>query len=136
MPSRISADVGDHPCFFTFFITMIPINCKITNFSLYLLFLRDYHHYFWCVPNKLLVENPLASTLHIQPIMQCYKQRTTWKVSLQSIQPLLKIRNARSSKRTTFKSGCVSLTQCTCMYHYASFCFQLFASLTNILNKE
>ena len=33
---RISAGVGDHPCFLTF-ITMIPIDCKITNFSLYLL---------------------------------------------------------------------------------------------------
>ena len=28
MPTRISAGVGDHPCF----ITMIPIDCKITNF--------------------------------------------------------------------------------------------------------
>jgi len=31
MPTRISAGVGDHPC------TVIPIDCKITNFfSLYL----------------------------------------------------------------------------------------------------
>ena len=29
--SRISANVGDHPCLLTF-ITMIPINCKITIF--------------------------------------------------------------------------------------------------------
>ena len=34
MPTRISAGVGDQPCFLTF-ITMIPIACKITNFSLY-----------------------------------------------------------------------------------------------------
>ena len=30
MPTRISAGVGDHPCF----LTMIPTDCKITNFSL------------------------------------------------------------------------------------------------------
>ena len=29
MPTRISAGVGDHPCFLTFIIIMIPINCKI-----------------------------------------------------------------------------------------------------------
>ena len=34
MPTRISAGVGDHPCFLTF-ITMIPIDCKIANFSLH-----------------------------------------------------------------------------------------------------
>jgi len=37
--------------------------------------------------NYKLVENPLASMLHIQPIMQRYEQKTVWKVSLQSIQP-------------------------------------------------
>ena len=31
MSTRISAGVGDHPCFLNF-ITMIPIDCKITNF--------------------------------------------------------------------------------------------------------
>jgi len=33
MLTRISAGVGDHPILF---ITMIPIDCKITKFSLYL----------------------------------------------------------------------------------------------------
>ena len=36
MSTRISAGVDDCPYFFTFFITLIPIDCKITNFSLYL----------------------------------------------------------------------------------------------------
>ena len=36
----ISAGVGDHSCFLTFY-TVIPINCKITNFSLYLLYLTS-----------------------------------------------------------------------------------------------
>ena len=36
MPNRISASVGDHLCFILLFITMIRIDCKITNFSLYL----------------------------------------------------------------------------------------------------
>ena len=64
MPTRISAGVGDHPCFLTF-ITMIPIDCKITNFSLYLFagFFREIIS--WHASNKLLVENPLASTLGI-----------------------------------------------------------------------
>ena len=30
MPTRISAGVGDHHCFL---ITMIPMDCKISNFS-------------------------------------------------------------------------------------------------------
>ena len=47
MPTRISAGVGDHPCFLTF-IAMIPINCKITNFphTCLLAFFKDYHNYF------------------------------------------------------------------------------------------
>jgi len=36
MPTRISAGVGDHPCFLTF-IAIIPFDCTITIFSLYLL---------------------------------------------------------------------------------------------------
>ena len=55
------------------FITMIPIDCKITNFSLHLFvcfFLRDHHN--WWAPNKLLAENPLASTLHIQSFSAHY----------------------------------------------------------------
>ena len=35
MSTRISAAVGDHPVFLLF-IYMISIDCKITNFSLYL----------------------------------------------------------------------------------------------------
>jgi len=49
------------------FITMIHINCKITNFSLQLFvcFFEITIIISWCTPNKLLVENPLASTLRI-----------------------------------------------------------------------
>ena len=35
MSTRISAGADDCPCFTTF-IAMIPIDCKITNFSLHL----------------------------------------------------------------------------------------------------
>jgi len=35
MPTRISAGVGDHPCFLTFY-NYDPYDRKITNFSLYL----------------------------------------------------------------------------------------------------
>ena len=35
MSTRISAGVDDCPCFTTF-IAIIPIDCKITNFSLHL----------------------------------------------------------------------------------------------------
>jgi len=37
MPTRISASVGA----LLFFTTMIPIDCKITNFPLYSLLLND-----------------------------------------------------------------------------------------------
>ena len=51
------------------FIPMISIDCKITNFSLYLFvcfFLREITIIIsWGTHNKLLVENLLASTLHI-----------------------------------------------------------------------
>jgi len=43
MHTRISAGVGDHPCFLTF-ITMIPIDCKITNCSLYLYLKKHMSH--------------------------------------------------------------------------------------------
>ena len=61
MPTRISADVGNHPSFLTF-ITMIPIDCKITNFSLDLFvnFLKDYHNYF-LVCAQLSISRKLVS---------------------------------------------------------------------------
>ena len=58
MPTRISTVVEDH-LFSLLFITMIPIACKITNFSLQL-FVSS-----WRTPNYQLVENLLASMLHI-----------------------------------------------------------------------
>ena len=72
MATRICAAVGDHPCFLTV-ITMIPTDCKITDFCL-LAFLRDCHNYFlaWQVPSKLLVENPLASMLRIHSFLAHY----------------------------------------------------------------
>ena len=61
MPTRISADVGDH----LLFITVIPIDCEITNFSLHLFvcFFEITIINSWHIPNKLLLENLLASTL-------------------------------------------------------------------------
>ena len=35
MPTRISAGVGDHPCFLTFYNYDPYIECEVTNFSLY-----------------------------------------------------------------------------------------------------
>ena len=43
MSTRISAGVDDYPCFTTF-IVMIPIDCKITNFSLHLLLIAPNMH--------------------------------------------------------------------------------------------
>jgi len=53
---------------------MIPTDYKITNFSLYLFvcFLGDYHNYFWHAPSYYLVENLLASTLHIHSFSAHY----------------------------------------------------------------
>ena len=43
MSTRISAGVDDCPCFSTFYCyCMIPIDCKITKFSLYLLRIYNY----------------------------------------------------------------------------------------------
>ena len=41
MPTRISAGLGDHPCFLTF-ITMIPTDCKIIIFFSYLHIIYGY----------------------------------------------------------------------------------------------
>ena len=38
VPTRLSAGIDDHSCFLTFIIIMVPIDSKITNFSLYLSF--------------------------------------------------------------------------------------------------
>jgi len=58
MPTRISADIGDHPCFLTF----IPIDCKITNFSLYLFvcFLKDYHNCFFACAQLIISGKPVS----------------------------------------------------------------------------
>ena len=54
------------------FITMIPIDC----FSLYLFFFCFFWKITiiisWRAPNKILVENPLASTLHIHSFWAHY----------------------------------------------------------------
>jgi len=42
MSTRVSAGVDDCPCFSTF-ITMIPIDCKITNFPYTWLFTSNYN---------------------------------------------------------------------------------------------
>ena len=61
MPTRISAGVHDHPCFLNF-IYIIPIDCKITNFSLYLFvsFLKDYHNYFFVHAQLLISGKPVS----------------------------------------------------------------------------
>ena len=40
MPTRMSAGVGDHCCFFIF-ITMIPIDCIVANICLFAFLLRN-----------------------------------------------------------------------------------------------
>jgi len=57
------------------FIAMIPIDRKIANFSIYLFvyFLREITIIIsWHVPNDLLVENLLASILHIHSFSAHY----------------------------------------------------------------
>ena len=53
---------------------MIPIDCKITNFSLYLFvcFFEITIIISWRAPNKLLVENLLASMLRIHSFSAHY----------------------------------------------------------------
>ena len=60
--------------FFLLFITMIPIDCKIINFSLHLFvcFFEITIIIFWRTPNKVFVENPLASTLRIHSLSAHY----------------------------------------------------------------
>ena len=96
---------SDHP-FSLLFITMIPIDCKITNFFCLLFFIRSEHHFrrqncfkrkndkqnsFLAHPNvdqqKMCQPVHFVFT-HFQPISQHYKQR---KASIQSIQLLWKI---------------------------------------------
>ena len=71
----------------------------------------------------IIMENPLASMLRIQPITQHYKWKTAWKALLQSIQPLQKIQSVWLSKRTTNLKVGVSLD------HGVSLCFVLFPVL-------
>jgi len=56
MPTRISAGVGDHPCFLTFY-NYDPISCKLLTLVCLLITIIIS----WRAPNKLLVENLLAS---------------------------------------------------------------------------
>ena len=85
MPTRISAGVQVTTLVFLLFIYMIPIDCKITKFSLYLFvsFLKDYHNYFLAraqLFNQWKTRQPVRFVFtHFQPITQCYKQRTTQK---------------------------------------------------------
>ena len=67
MPTRISAGTGDHPCSLLF-ITMILIDCKITNFTLYLFvcFLKDYHNYYLVHTQLLISGKPVSHMLYIQ----------------------------------------------------------------------
>jgi len=63
MPTRISAGVGDHPYFLTFFITMIPIAGKMTNYSLYLIVNSFYNK---CI---LLQKKDIILSRHAQPLI-------------------------------------------------------------------
>jgi len=75
---------------------MIPIDCKITYFSLYFLvpFLKVAIAISWCVPNYLFVENPLTS---VPALYTAFKWKTACKVSPQSIQPLWKLRKIQNA---------------------------------------
>ena len=75
MPTRISAGVGDHP-FSLLFKTMIPIDYKNCIFFPFICLFVD----FWEIttiiskhaPNKLLVEKPLYSMLHVHSFSARY----------------------------------------------------------------
>ena len=86
------------------FIIMIPIDCKITNFSSYLFvyfFESIIHNYGWFIhtycfkwksASRINYWNAHKSVCcllsYVLSVTQQCKQRTAWKASLQSIQPL------------------------------------------------
>ena len=123
MSTRISAGVGDHPCFLTFYI-YDPY--KITNFSLYLFvcFLWDHS---WRAPNKLLVENlvsqyasyllifsPLRSVIGSEQHQKHLYNQTRYygKYEMHDRQS--------ACPSYWYKSGCVALTRCIIMLRFAS----------------
>jgi len=92
------------------FIAMIPIDCKITKFSLLLLIIIFSLYFFvfgwlicayrfkrkdgWCTTriNYWNIHTPVRFVLsYVLSVAQQYKQITAYKASLQSIQPLWKI---------------------------------------------
>ena len=83
-----------------------------------------------------IIGNPLASTLHINSFSAycaVLKMENSMKVSLQSIQPLWKIRNVRSLKHAPHLSMDVSLD----LYHYmlcfiSSVCWATFQAKNNV----
>jgi len=74
------------------------------------------------------------SLLRINPFTQCYK-KTTWKASLQSIQPLQKMRvddHQSAHPSYWYKSGCVALLLCIITLGLPSFHFQVFERLATL----
>ena len=105
---------------------MIPIDCKIGNFFLYLFvcFKKIPIIISWCAPNCELVENPLASTLHIhsfQPSTQRYNGEQHDKYLYNNPAIMENTECSIAKARASFinlKVG-VSLD----LYHYALLCF-------------
>ena len=109
---------------------MIPIDCKITNFSLYL-----FVSFFWEVtiiisylaPNKLLVENLLASTLRIQSFSAHYAvlwtENSMKSISTNQISHYGKygMHDCQSPCPSYwYKSGCAILRWCIFTFCFAS----------------
>jgi len=116
------------------FITMIPIDCKITNFlyaCLFAFFWEITIIISWHAPNKLLVENLLARTFRIHSFSAYYAvlQKEDNMKSISTTNPAITentecmIVKARASV-IDIKNGYVCCLNM--VYHYASFCFQLF----------
>jgi len=70
MPTRISAGVGDYRCFLTFYLYDPYYFLFFLTSCLF--FLKITIIISWRMPNYILVENPLASTLHIHSFSAHY----------------------------------------------------------------
>jgi len=89
MPNRISAGVGDHPCSLTF-IYILPIDCKITNFSLgfFVYFLKDCHTYFLAHTQLLISGKPVSQYALYSLIFSALQMENSMK-SISTINPAI-----------------------------------------------
>ena len=89
----LRASVGYHPCFFTFYLfiwSLLPVKLQIFPYTCYLNITLCKEELLACVSmiNYWSTNKPVCFVLsYVLSVTQQYKQKTAWKVSLQSIQP-------------------------------------------------